>query len=88
MEITPEDFIKGAEEKAPETQWRHRWFTTIIPCGEANEPLVCNYCPNCRATVTQAIMFPRSRFHIIPRRAITDKLDLPRLGCDAPPEGM
>ena len=92
MAITPEEFIKGAEEKAPEQQWRHRWFTTIIPYGTDNKPLVCNYCPNCRATVAQAIMFPVINSNIYNdapkgRKAITDKLDLPKYGCDAP-EGM
>jgi hypothetical protein len=98
MAITPEEFIKGAEEKAPEQQWRHRWFTTIIPCGNLNEPLVCNYCPNCRAIYTQAVavpmydnaggMYERYSGQLIQSDLATiSKLDLPKNGCEGP-EGI
>lgn len=89
--MNKEEFIAKAEEKAVAAGpvWRHNWFTTIIPCGTYNEPMIISYCPNCRKAVTQAL-----EYGVIMINGSTSKLKygemetsviLDREGCVGPP---
>jgi hypothetical protein len=78
------EMLEKAEEKAPPAIFMHRWFTTIIPSGAYNMPLVVNYCPNCRLVVNQLLENNYSYASAKRYEAVQQQLDLPREGCLSP----